>query len=137
LPPTPNPANPASVHYPVGAAAFMQKNHLTGKILNEFTWGEYLIWTLAPSCQVAMDGRYETVYRDDLYRLHTDFYFARSGWHRFLEKYPPDLILVDPRSRVYPLIKTDPDWRQVYSDAGAAVFLPRKNLSLLSPGSSL
>lgn len=54
------------IHYPVGAVEFLKENHLSGKILNEFNWGEYLIWVLYPSCQVAMGGRYETIYGDNL-----------------------------------------------------------------------
>jgi hypothetical protein len=117
----------------VAAVEFMQKNQLSGKILNGFNWGEYLIWFLYPSCKVAMDGRYETVYGDDLCRLHSEFYYGRPGWRKFLEQFPPDFILVDPRSQVYALLKAAPDWRQVYRDAGCALFQPRMATSKLSP----
>lgn len=122
----------AGIYYPVAAVDFMQKNHLSGNILNEFNWGEYLIWKLDPSCKVAMDGRYETVYDDDLCQLHADFFYGRPGWRKFLEQYPPDLILVAPRSQVYALLKIAPDWRQVYMDDGAALFMPRKDTPALS-----
>ncbi len=130
-PAAPDPSNKAAIHYPVGAVKFLQKNRLSGKILNEFNWGEYLIWVLHPSCKVAMDGRYETIYENDLYQLHLDFFHGRPGWQRFLEKYPPDLILVDPRSRVYALLKANSNWRQVYRDRGSALFLPQVKTSAL------
>jgi hypothetical protein len=49
-----------------------------------------------------------------------------------LQKFPPDLILVAPTSEVYPLLVSAPDWRQVYRDAGAALFQPQKEKSALS-----
>jgi len=132
LPAQPDQSNRVGVHYPVGAVNFLQKGKFSGKILNEFNWGEYLIWVLHPACQVAMDGRYETVYGDDLCQLHSEFFYGRPGWRKFLEQYPPDLILVDPRSRVYALLKAAPDWRQIYEDAGAALFLPQPTNPTLS-----
>jgi hypothetical protein len=132
LPAAPDQTRRVGIHYPVGAVEFLEKNRLAGNILNEFNWGEYLIWALPASCKVAMDGRYETVYGDDLCQLHSEFFYGRPGWRKFLEQYPPDLILVDPRSKVYALLKAAPDWRQVYEDAGAALFLPQRQDPVLS-----
>ena len=78
----------------------MEKNRLSGKLLSEFKWGEYLLCIAPAHFQVAMDGRYETVYGDDFCRLYFDFFNGRPGWQRFLKSIPPDMILVDPRSRV-------------------------------------
>jgi hypothetical protein len=125
LPTTPDGQNQAAVHYPVGAVEYLRKNQLSGKMLNEFNWGEYLIWELYPHFRVAMDGRYETVYDDDLCRLHSDFFYARPGWERFLHTYPPDLILVDPRSKVLPLLRDQPQWTEAYADEGAVLFVRR------------
>jgi hypothetical protein len=83
------------IYYPVGAVDFLPKSRLSGNFLNEFNWGEYLIWVLQPSCKVAMDGRYETVYDDNLCQLRAEFFYGRPGWREFLEKYLPDLTLVD------------------------------------------
>jgi hypothetical protein len=124
LPIAPKQGDKWTPYYPVGAVEYLQKNHLSGKILSEFNWGEYLLWNLHPQFQVAMDGRYETVYGNDLCHLYFDFSNGRPGWRRFLEEYPPDMILVDSRSRVCALLKTSSDWREVYRDEGAALFLP-------------
>jgi hypothetical protein len=132
FPVTPDPSGKVGIHYPVNAVEFLQKNRLSGNILNEFNWGEYLIWTLHPSSKVAMDGRYETVYGDDLCRLHSEFFYGRPGWRQILAQFPPDLILVDPRSKVYALLQDAPDWRQAYRDEGAALFLPRDKNPALS-----
>jgi len=137
FPTSPDPSGRVGIHYPVNAVEFLQKNQLSGKLLSEFNWGEYLIWNLHPSCRVAMDGRFETVYSEDLCRLHTNFFSGHPGWRQFLAQFPPaqfppDLILVDPRSGVYALLQEAPDWRQAYKDDGAALFLPLEKIPPLS-----
>lgn len=128
LPETPaNPKVPFS--YPLSAVEYIRQHQLSGKILNEFNWGEFLIWSLYPACRVAMDGRYETVYGDDIFGLYVDFIQGRPGWRKFLELYPPDLILVSPGSKVYPLLLAEPQWQQVQESAGAALFRPQKATS--------
>jgi hypothetical protein len=122
------PAYPKSdghrTYYPVGAAAYILDHGLSGSLLVDFNWGEYAIWTLYPRCRVAIDGRYETVYPDPVCRAYFDFLYARPDWRRFLEEFPPDLVLIDPRSQVYPLLSADSAWRQVYADTGCALFVP-------------
>jgi hypothetical protein len=118
--------------YPVAAVEFIRTRHLSGNILNEFNWGEYLIWSLYPAVKVAMDGRYETVYRDEVYRLYVQFIQAKPGWREFLQKFPRTSYWWPPPPEVYPLLVSAPDWRQVYRDAGAALFQPQKEKSALS-----
>lgn len=132
FPAQPDLQNKTDIHYPVNGVEFLQTHRLSGNILSDFNWGEYLIWSLHPACKVAMDGRYETVYGEDLCRLYANFYYGRPGWRQILEQFPPDLILVDPRSKVYALLKDAPDWRQAYKDEGAALFLPEEKSQALS-----
>ncbi len=110
-------------YYPVGAVEYIQGHGLSGKLLTEFGWGEYLIWTLYPRCYVAPDGRYETVYSGKLAKEFFAFLNADGDWRTFVKRYPPDMILIDSRSRLDRLIRGDPHWRQAYVDAGCALFL--------------
>jgi hypothetical protein len=113
-------------YYPLGAVDYLRQHQLSGKILVYFDWGEYLLWTLYPHCRVALDGRFETVYPEKVCREYFDFIFARPNWREFLDKYPPDLILLDSRSQINALIREETDWRPVYSDPGCTLFLRRK-----------
>lgn len=122
LPPVPSQGK-SSIYYPTGAVAHIQAQGLSGKMLTEFNWGEYLIWTLAPRCRVSLDGRFETVYPREVYQEYFDFLYARPNWRQFLAKYPPDLILIDSRSPICSLIKKEGSWRRVYEDAGSALFV--------------
>ncbi|MGQ9687626.1 MAG: hypothetical protein ACUVXF_02385 [Desulfobaccales bacterium] len=120
------PADPkVPLSYPLAAVDYIRQHQIAGKILNEFNWGEFLIWSLHPSCRVAMDGRYETVYSDEIFQLYVDFIEGRPGWRKFLDQFPPDLILISPRAKVYPLLRADPHWRQVLGHDEAALFQPQ------------
>lgn len=114
-----------TLYYPVGAVDYIQNHKLAGALLVDFRWGEYALFTLYPQCRVAMDGRYETVYPDSVVQKYWDFHYGRANWRGFLEEFPPDLMLLDTRCKVYPLVLADPEWRQVYSDPGCALFLRR------------
>ena len=83
LPPVPSQGK-SSLYYPTGAVAYIQAHGLSGKMLTDFNWGEYLIWTLAPQCRVSLDGRFETVYPREVYREYFDFIYARPQWRQFL-----------------------------------------------------
>jgi hypothetical protein len=113
----------SSPYYPVAAVEVIKKYNLKGNILPYFEWGEYLLWTLYPDCKVGMDGRYETVYRDDVCKDYFDFLFARESWRNILNKYPPRMILIRSESRICSVLANDPDWRLVHSGEGSALFL--------------
>jgi hypothetical protein len=112
-------------YYPVGAVAYLRSHQLSGKLLTEFGWGEYLIWTLYPRCQVALDGRYETVYPQGVAKNYFNFINQVENSRQFLDDYPPDLILLAPRSKACAFIASYPGWRRVYADTGSALFVRR------------
>jgi hypothetical protein len=107
---------PAGPYYPVGAVRYLGDNHLSGKLLVYFDWGEYVIFHLYPHFRVAMDGRYETVYPPEVCQIYWDFSFARPNWKAFLEKYPPDFILLSKDEEITRFLTRDPAWRIVYAD---------------------
>jgi hypothetical protein len=113
-------------YYPIGALKWMEKNNFQGKILPFFGWGEFLIWSCYPNCRVAMDGRYETVYPENVYKEYFDFLMGREGWQIFLNKYPHDLVLMIPNTRIHLLMLKETSWKRVYSDSGCVLFI-RKN----------
>jgi hypothetical protein len=123
IPPYPGRGITAHIYYPVGAVDYIRREGLAGNLLLEFNWGEYALWKLYPHCRVALDGRYETVYPEPVADAYFEFIYGRPGWRKFLEAYPPDLILVDNRSRLYALLLEQPGWRQVYADPGCALLV--------------
>jgi hypothetical protein len=123
LPPLPKAQQKSQIYYPTGAVAYIQEHGLTGNLLTQFGWGEYLIWIIYPQCHVSLDGRYETVYPDDICMDYFDFINGRPNWQEFLKKYPPEMILIDSRAKIYTLLLSDPFLLEVYRDQGSALFV--------------
>jgi hypothetical protein len=126
LPPLPRAQSESPFYYPLGAMAYLRRHALSGKILVNFDWGEYLIWDLYPQCRVALDGRFETVYPAAVAQKYFAFIYAQDNWRQFLRDYPPDLILIDSRSQTYLLLLKEPHWQRLYLDAGSALFRRRQ-----------
>lgn len=117
--------------YPTNAINWMKSNNIQGNILPHFDWGEYLIWSCYPGCRVAMDGRYETVYRDDVQKEYFDFLYGRDGWEVFLKKYPHDTVLLKAGTKTHLLMTNEKEWRIVYSDHTSVLFIKRNITSSL------
>ena len=109
----------------------MKVNNIKGNILPNFEWGEYLIWSLYPDCRVAMDGRYETVYEDNLHKEYFDFLYGRDGWDIFLKKYPHDIVLLKAGTKINSLMINEKDWRMVYNDNKNVIFLKNNTINKL------
>jgi hypothetical protein len=110
--------------FPVGALKWLEENKFEGNILAQFEWGQYLIWSCYPQCRVAIDGRYETVYPDEVSKEYFDFIAKREGWRIFLNKYHHDAILLKSQiATSAALFKEEPLWKLVYSDPCCALFI--------------
>jgi hypothetical protein len=106
---------------PVKAVAFIRHSGLSGRMLNQYVYGGYLIWA-APEHKVFMDGR------SDVYEW-TGVLADYSKWERLeadptwlLNKYKIDFCLLGrdaPMSRVLPLL---PGWKKVYMDDSSVIF---------------
>jgi hypothetical protein len=115
----------ADYNYPLGAVEFVRKHGIKGNILTEFSWGEYIIWSL-PESRVAMDGRYETLYTEKTAREYFEFTKGGIGWREYLNKYPHEMILFRQQSTVSALLRSEPQWSQIYSDSDCILFILKK-----------
>ena len=107
---------------PTGAVAFMQRRGLHGNILNQFEWGEYLVWHLGNDSRVFIDGRCELVYPDSLLRQYAIFFYGLEGADNLLDAFPHDFVLISPHTKGYEVVRKDGRWHLLYSDASAALF---------------
>ena len=108
--------------FPVGAVSFMKKHHLQGNILVNFGWGEYIIWHLAPSSKVSIDGRYDTVYPPDVIKGYISFHYATPGAKEFFAHYPHQFLLFSSDSRALNIASTDTRWKKLYSDDTCSLY---------------
>ena len=118
----PVPGSFQSNYYPTGTMEFMKEARLSGNVLTYAIWGGYVAWQGYPRLRVAVDGRIFEEYPRKTFNSWVRFYYGEPGWQGFLERYPPDYILVHGLSRVDFLIRRMPGWEEIYRDATTALY---------------
>jgi len=117
----------SSPYYPVGAIQWINNHQWQGNILPHFDWGEFIMWNCHPGCRVAMDGRFETVYKKSDYEEYFNFLHGRNNWSLFLERYPHDMVLIRLNTKTDALMRRHPGWQLTYEDTACALFLKKRN----------
>lgn len=130
------PARPGehrTVVYPVGAVRYLRQQGFRGNLMTPFEYGAFVSWKLYPDVRVSLDSRYEVAYPPEALEESLDFYLARPGWRKTLEKYPTDAVLVPRRLPVARMLADLDSWTQAYEDDAYRIFtrpgldLPRED----------
>ena len=109
--------------YPVGAISYMKEHRLSGNILADFQWGEYVIWHMPPASKVFIDGRYDTVYPPKVIDDYLAFANGKVVGKETLVNYPHDFVLVGQKNDPpYKLVIAQPGWKQIYRDDSCVLF---------------
>jgi hypothetical protein len=107
---------------PVAAVDYIHTHHLSGRMLNDWGSGGYLIWA-APDHPTFIDGRGDVFEWTGVMSDFGNWATLESDPRTLLEKYRIDFCLLasgSPMSRVMPLL---PGWRTVYADKAATIFV--------------
>ena len=103
--------------YPMQAIAFMASNNISGNLLCHFDWSQLCIRQLHGNIHVFFDGRFRTVYDDELIETYFDVLYRSIPHQEFLAQYPKtDLMLLHPQNTLDGYIAEDPEWIQLYKD---------------------
>lgn len=106
--------------YPLGAVNYIHQNHLQGPMLNELSWGGFLIYSV-PEIPVFMDGRTNVHTQDEI--LHAmPLWDGVEGWQNRPELQQANLVIT---SRAWPiafLLRGDPRFRVAYEDNTSVLF---------------
>jgi hypothetical protein len=106
---------------PVKAVEFIRHSGLSGRMLNDYVYGGYLIWAL-PEHKVFMDGRGDVYDWTGVLSEFGDWAMLRTDPRILLDKYRVDFCLLSrnaPMSHVLPYL---PGWKMVYSDELSMIF---------------
>lgn len=116
---------------PVATMTVMDDESLSGNILTDYGWAQYVIWQTFPESKVAFDGRYRTVYSAKLEQEFVDFQKLdefSQGPTPLLDQYPTEILLLPSSLRVRGYLQQRRDWVQLYEDPQAMLWvkvLPR------------
>lgn len=109
--------------YIIKEIEFIKINNLKGKLLTNFGQGSYASYKLYPNNLIYMDGRYEEVYDSYLLDIMTNFYLQNPGWQELLEKFPPDIIVMEKSYPAYKMLSSSKDWALVYTGKLFGIFV--------------
>ncbi|MDF1742580.1 MAG: hypothetical protein P1V19_02735 [Gimesia sp.] len=116
---------------PVATIKVLQDQNLTGNILTDYGWAQYVIWQTFPDSRIAFDGRYRTVYSAELEQELVEFQKLNGqsrGPTPLLDQYPTEILLLPAALKVQEYLKQRSDWVQIYEDQQATLWvkdLPR------------
>ncbi len=108
--------------FPVAAADLVADRYAGRRLFNDFDSGGFLIFRLYPRTLVSIDGRNQ-VYGEEIMRRYLRTYFLDRGWQQFLHDCDPEVILWPADSPFAILVGKLPEWRQVFADETAVVFV--------------
>jgi hypothetical protein len=117
-------------HYPTAALQFMQRQHLKGRIFNQYVWGGYMEWN-APELKPFIDGRADIFVYNGVLEDHRKATTIEEPF-QILDKYQIDEALLKPEGPLTYLLEHSPAWRPIYSDR-VAVLLERAPATATAP----
>ena len=107
---------------PIEAVSLLNESDIEGNLAVEFNWGEYVIWHLGPEVQISVDGRRETIYSDEIYRMNLDFVEGINDWDKLLDDHETHMALVSRFRASRNLLILKDGWELVYEDGTSALF---------------
>lgn len=106
---------------PAGAVEYIRRSRLSGPMLNEYVFGDYLIWAL-PEEKDFIDGRGDVFDWTGVLQQYGRWVLLQEDPTIVLDKYKIRFCLLSrnaPMTHVLPYL---PGWRKVYGDDVAVVF---------------
>jgi len=115
---------PPTANMPAAAVAFARDAGLTGRVLNHYGYGGYLISVGIPTF---IDGRGE-LYGGDFIKQYAKAVNLRGEepFEALLERYDIDWTLLPGDQAANQLLARLPGWRRAYSDEAATIFVRDK-----------
>jgi len=112
-------------NYPVSAADWLASHPEVGtRMFNQYGFGGYLAYRFYPdpNRRVFIFGE-AALMGDDLLNEYADVYYVRSNWKQVLDKYGVDYVVENRGDPLTNLLATQPDWKLVYEDKTAVIFV--------------
>ena len=107
---------------PVAASKFLEQEYIKGNMFNRDEFGDYIIYRNYPVYKVFIDGRID-MYGVKVFKEYYKVINFESGWEKILEKYNITWIIYDSSSPLSRYLIQNKNWRLIYSDKVASIFL--------------
>ncbi|HVB29621.1 MAG TPA: hypothetical protein VNG91_07420 [Terriglobia bacterium] len=128
-------------NYPVHAVRYIQEHSIPGRMFNNYNFGGYLVWALAPGHKVFVDGRGDIYEQAGVFADYSDIVGLKPDVFSLLQSYRINFCLVSPNGGLATLLAASSNWKEVYKDRLSAIFVrqttrpsPRPNLNATGKG---
>ena len=109
--------------YPVQAVGYLRSHSLPNRMFNEYGFGGYLVWTMAPGHKVFIDGRGDVYEKAGVFSAYMDVVNIKPDALAVLQSYQINSCLVRRGGAIETLLAASPNWRQVYKDQLSVIFV--------------
>lgn len=107
---------------PVKAVEYIARSGLSGNMLNDYTWGGYLIWA-APRHKVFIDGRGDLFEWTGVLEEYLKWIALETDPSTLLDKYRIQFCLLPTDAPINQLLAQMPVWTKAYSDEAAVIWV--------------
>src|SRR5258708_36886907 len=97
----------------IAAIEYLRSHHITGKILNFYGFGGYLVLAGQP---VFIDGRGDLYERSGVFGDYVHLNEFEAGSLGILRNYGISACMLGSRQSLAAVLSVTPEWRRVYSD---------------------
>jgi hypothetical protein len=108
---------------PVQAVNYLKQHPIPGRIFNDYAYGGYLVWTMAPKSKVFIDGRSNIYEPVGLFPAYADVVELKPDVFAILRSYRINYCLIPKNSALATLLAASPHWKQAYRDELSAIFV--------------
>jgi hypothetical protein len=109
--------------YPTQAVRYLQQHPIPGRMFNDYTYGGYMVWALAPRNKVFIDGRGNVYEPVGLFSAYADVVELKPDAFAILRSYRINYCLIPKNSALATLLAASPHWKQAYGDELSAIFV--------------
>ena len=107
---------------PVAAVNFLKRENIKGNMFNNDLFGGYIIYAASPQYKVFVDGRSD-MYGSDRMKEYMKVALVQPGWKEVLSRYDINFVLYNANSPLSLLLSDNTNWRLVYADKTANIFV--------------
>jgi hypothetical protein len=97
-------------------------NGLSGRLMNTYHYGGYILWRYYPKQVVFIDGRAD-IYAGPIFDDCLTMMRGQMGWQWFLEQYRIDWAILQRDQTLAELLRLTPGWHLIYADSVACLFV--------------
>jgi len=113
--------------FPVHAVEYLEAHdEIKGRMFNDHSWGGYIIFKTYPERKVFIDNRNQ-LYEKDIFKKYARAVFLPKDWEKLDKEFDFDYALVRNEYPIGEFLKLYPDWKIVYRDELASIFVKQKN----------